>query len=291
MTNTPDGLFCPGCGYDLRALSSDRCPECGLTIDPNRNGIIPWESRKSLGRFRSFFRTLRVASFRPTHLALAVSAPVDLRSARLFRRIVIVVAAIPSFVVIMMTGRIHLALLFGTSNDDAFGKFYRPNGEPAFLWSVGTRFWPVLPVGLLITLKLATGISHWFYVPKLEKAKQNRVMVISYYLSAPLFWLAIPLCIPAIILVTSQNSKDLQPQLAPLANLGLLLSFGTLAAIGLLLLNNIRALPATTVCGWRHTLGVSAGVALQAVCAIIMGLGFFPALMGFFWLMLDNLSR
>src|SRR4051812_29675363 len=43
------GLFCLGCGYDLRGLSGDtaRCPECGLAIDRTVGGAsrIPWAHR------------------------------------------------------------------------------------------------------------------------------------------------------------------------------------------------------------------------------------------------------
>jgi len=27
--------LCPHCGYDLRAATSDRCPECGITVQRN----------------------------------------------------------------------------------------------------------------------------------------------------------------------------------------------------------------------------------------------------------------
>jgi hypothetical protein len=29
---------CPGCGYDLASLESDRCPECGLALPAQRPG-------------------------------------------------------------------------------------------------------------------------------------------------------------------------------------------------------------------------------------------------------------
>ena len=46
------GRFCPDCGYDLRGISSDRCPECGHAVDPTSLAIsiIPWTHRRSLGR-------------------------------------------------------------------------------------------------------------------------------------------------------------------------------------------------------------------------------------------------
>jgi hypothetical protein len=51
--------LCPQCGYDLRALQSDRCPECGLVVDRQalQNSAIAWAHRAELGRFRAFFKT------------------------------------------------------------------------------------------------------------------------------------------------------------------------------------------------------------------------------------------
>src|SRR5262249_31894858 len=32
-TEDDDAPLCPSCGYDLRAATNDRCPECGLVVD------------------------------------------------------------------------------------------------------------------------------------------------------------------------------------------------------------------------------------------------------------------
>ena len=48
-------LLCGGCGFDLRATTADRCPECGRRFDPAHliTALIPWEQRKYVGRMRA----------------------------------------------------------------------------------------------------------------------------------------------------------------------------------------------------------------------------------------------
>jgi hypothetical protein len=127
-----------GCGYNLRGLSSERCPECGLAIDTALSGVIPWERRKGLGYFRSFVRTLGMGTFRPTKLARATGEPIDLRSARIFRWIV------RGTIVMPVVGLFELAVAWNGGLNSVFtiesplpgGPFW----EPRFLWTVGVSF-------------------------------------------------------------------------------------------------------------------------------------------------------
>src|SRR5438477_13137741 len=92
----PFGRFCPDCGYDLRGLSSERCPECGLSIDAAMvESPIPWAHRARIGRLRAFRRTVILATFRPKRLAAAVAVTVDYADARLFRRLVVLQVSLP----------------------------------------------------------------------------------------------------------------------------------------------------------------------------------------------------
>src|SRR2546430_12165891 len=86
LDSTPQ-RFCPDCGYDLRGLTSGRCPECGLLIDDAALAAspIPWVHRRRIGRVRAFFRTLMLTTFRPKRLAAAAAVPVDYREAQRFR--------------------------------------------------------------------------------------------------------------------------------------------------------------------------------------------------------------
>jgi hypothetical protein len=74
----PETIYCGTCGYDLRGLTSDRCPECGLTIDATR-GEIPRQRRAEIGYVRSSLPTVEMATFRPFRLAMACTSPVNFR--------------------------------------------------------------------------------------------------------------------------------------------------------------------------------------------------------------------
>ena len=67
-------LFCIDCGYDLRQLTSDRCPECGWLIDRNvlTRTRLPWVYRKELGRWRAYWRTVLFASRNVTQLSMEI---------------------------------------------------------------------------------------------------------------------------------------------------------------------------------------------------------------------------
>ena len=39
-TNPAADLFCPNCGYNLRGIDSERCPECGVVIDREAMGRL-----------------------------------------------------------------------------------------------------------------------------------------------------------------------------------------------------------------------------------------------------------
>src|SRR5438309_5444052 len=84
-------LLCGHCLHNLRAVPSDRCPECGRRFDRSRILLpnIPWEQRRYIGRFRAYWRTVRLITFRPAKLA-AVDDAVTVPAARSFRRWTIV---------------------------------------------------------------------------------------------------------------------------------------------------------------------------------------------------------
>jgi hypothetical protein len=63
--------YCPGCGYDLRGLAHDRCPECGrVARRGDRCGVrLPWTQRARLGTAEAFWRTAALVTFRPDEFA------------------------------------------------------------------------------------------------------------------------------------------------------------------------------------------------------------------------------
>src|ERR1700677_3327854 len=87
--------FCIACGYNLRGLSSEQCPECGLRFDAADGSAIAWEYRKEIGAVRAFWRTVMDGMFHVKRLAYAVAHPVDARSAIWFRVIISLLATVP----------------------------------------------------------------------------------------------------------------------------------------------------------------------------------------------------
>lgn len=90
----PADLYCPDCGYNLRGLTSRRCPECGLALDflESETPIIPWERRRELGRFRAYWQTVLMVMFRNKLFCRAFYQPISDGDARSFRRLSILQA-------------------------------------------------------------------------------------------------------------------------------------------------------------------------------------------------------
>src|ERR1700733_5071856 len=90
-------FHCPGCGYNLFAIESEKCPECGLSIDRTAAGAsqLAWTHRRSIGRIRAFFKTVELAALRPKKLAEELNRPVSYADANLFRHFCVLLAWIP----------------------------------------------------------------------------------------------------------------------------------------------------------------------------------------------------
>ena len=167
-------LVCPACGYDLRAISSENCPECGLAIDRAAISIsrIPWEHRKEIGRFRTYWRTTRLVMFHPRRLAEEMNRPIEYRNARRFQFVVVTLAWVP------LAGWIFALLI-----QEYHPRFQGPGRVGWFLEAL------VLGVGTLsfwLMILLASGVaSYWFHPRRMSIARQNRAITLSYYVCAP----------------------------------------------------------------------------------------------------------
>src|SRR5690349_3794443 len=86
---TTQSVFCPACGYDLRAKPAGPCPECGHVPDPEALRIsgIPWAHRRRIGRVRAYLRTVRLVTFGGPALALEHARPQEPADARAFHRV------------------------------------------------------------------------------------------------------------------------------------------------------------------------------------------------------------
>jgi hypothetical protein len=96
-SHLPDPL-CPSCGYNLRALTSTRCPECGQPFDPEKlsTANIPWLKRAALGTWPAYWQTVFHAMLHPLDFADEIwnAQRLDPIAARSFRRITLLIADI-----------------------------------------------------------------------------------------------------------------------------------------------------------------------------------------------------
>jgi hypothetical protein len=194
-------LFCPACAYDLRAIDSDRCPECGLRIDRTATGqsTLPWSHRHRLGYLRGYWRTCLLVCFRPQHFRAEVDRPVSFADARAFRRATVWIAYLP---VAMVVIALYVATFVPPTGwrrlTEAVSGFVPSPLEPLILArptgafrSVGYAMELFVLAALLLAIWLwflaATGVaSYWFHPRRLPVERQNRAVALSYYACAPL---------------------------------------------------------------------------------------------------------
>lgn len=159
-------LYCPECGYSLRGLTSTRCPECGLDLGfiESAESLIPWERRRQIGRFRAYWRTAWLATFRPKRFCRAAYQPVSYADAQRFRWLTIA-HAFAALLMVVVTLELLGAGLLGEAVEE-------------------TGWWFVCFVGVCIVLALAafTGTPSYFFHPRwLPVERQNRAVALSYY--------------------------------------------------------------------------------------------------------------
>jgi hypothetical protein len=174
-------LVCPGCGYELRGIASDRCPECGLAIDRATMSVsrLPWAHRKRIGRFRAYWRTNLMAIFRPGKVAEEMNRPVRFQDAQRFRHFTVLLAWVP-------VAAWGIALLI--ANPDILGfPLDHPRGlgwwlEAVIVLSAVFSSW-------LFLLMISGAGSYLFHPRSMPVVRQNRAVALSYYACAPLAWL------------------------------------------------------------------------------------------------------
>jgi len=181
--------FCAACGYNLRGIASDRCPECGQVFDPNQSDApqIPWSHRRTIGSLRAFWRTVNLVSFHTRQFATEIHRPVSLSDALAFRRTVALHLFVP------------LALLSGWAYIDGLhsngGVWIGADLVGSLAQLLGL---PVLVGSIWLFLMMAFGIGSYFYHPKsIPVRHQNRAVALSYYACGP--WAYLLLVGPAIV--------------------------------------------------------------------------------------------
>ena len=191
-------LYCPRCDYDLRGLTSDRCPECGQILDAQslRMAAVPWERRRQvgpLGRVRMFWWTVARVSFRTHRFASAAALPVGLRDAVWFRRVLcgwlMLGVVLPAIAVLIAINVIDF---------DALSDVVEWVGP----WRSLGLLLAVLAGAWLFLLGITGVHSYWFHPRHLDLERQNRAVAVSLYAAAPLAWtplMWVPLAVAAAL--------------------------------------------------------------------------------------------
>jgi len=180
-------IFCQRCGYNLRGLTGNRCPECGGSLDGVRSLVpqIPWMYRKEIGWFRAYWRTVWFVMVRQARFCDEMARPVSYSDCQSFRWVTLLSVALPSLfppLVLYLTSKPQPFRF----SDDLVSASYEAI-------AVG---WPLVPPYLcwLLFLAAATGVPSYFFHPReVPVQQQNRAVALSYYASGPLVFLAVPL--------------------------------------------------------------------------------------------------
>jgi hypothetical protein len=205
---TADDIACPSCGYDLRGITSDHCPECGVIVDRQATSLsrIPWEHTRHIGYFRAYWRTNLLTVLRPRVLAEEMNRPVDLRAARRFRRATVFLAWVP-----LAAWTIYL-----------YVRRFQPDFSPRYssrlgwtleLSCVATALFAIW----LFLLGVSGACSYFFHPRRMPVARQNRAVALSHYACAPMAWIWLPALMLAVgiaVLSHSDGSDDLPRHIA-----------------------------------------------------------------------------
>ena len=276
-------LFCPACGYSLRGIESDRCPECGFAIDRSAAAVsrIPWEHRRRLGLPRAYWRTMWMSS---RTVAGDMIRPVNYRDARLFQLVTVLIASLP------------LAAMAALPVPDSF---YRALGGSLSAWpvalppgwaidfglpilaAVGLRV--VLPIAIVLFFLAMTGVaSYFFHPPHLTVVQQNRAIALSYYASTPLVLLVVPTLVGWVFLLLSINRPGWEDRVFMVATLmGFVMALVPVVTLLLLWFTSLRMLRHATVCSTARTITMALTLPVAWAALAVLVLAGIPWLVGY----------
>lgn len=293
---------CPECGYDLRGLTSDRCPECGLPIDREVVSRIPWVHRQKIGRVKAYWRTVWLATFRTEKLAEEVRRPVSIRDGQTFRWVTMLLAWVP-LAAILGWAATNVPSDVGFGGQTAgrvsgivFTALAQSQGVPLGLlvpYAVGLATPGVLPAAALLSLVLWTGAAGYFFHPRrLPTGWQNRAIAISYFACAPLVLTALPVAAAAVLILYDTGVLGEQgdpPPQAVVSEFGTVLFVVPLLILLGMLLATLRLLRKTTLIGGGRRAAAGVAILVLWVASIAGPILAVPWVVGFVRLMVSSL--
>lgn len=261
---------------------------------------IPWEHRRSLGRWRAFWRTALIATLRPGRWVSEAAKDLSYPAAQRFRWTVVFLSwlavAAPLVIEQLRLGRnaafdrMVMATLLDPPLTAGTPGVPKPLRELAACWLIGDAT-PFVSAGcFLLFLAAFSGVgTYWFHPKSISVERQNRSIALGYYASAPLLLLAGAPVVWAAVLASETRlfeSTVMAAFIVTAAAVGVLMLFAT----PLLMLRSTLAL---LHAGTRRRGAALFGAALAIVATwlglIVLTIGILPAAAGLVRLMVESL--
>jgi hypothetical protein len=287
-------VLCPGCGYDLRGTTGERCSECGLAIDRaalERSGF-PWAHRASLGRMRAFLKTVWLVTVDAASLRYEVAKQQRPRDGASFRRWVAVAlgacfAAVLG-VVIAAGGIRELAVGRAEFLSGALPRWTQDFVVP---WSAGVVIPPALFLYSTVFAFYVAGVPRSIFRSRgSSEDHRQTVKAISGYVVAPLL-----LFLPATagyVLIYFLEGQDKWARWRVLATILAIGSFIlVLAAVAGTVWRTGQWRARTAHAGYPTGFGGMAELLLRWALGAAVILGVIPWCVGFLWIVFDSFRR
>lgn len=185
-------ILCPGCGYDLRATSGDRCSECGLVIDREalKRSAFPWAHRRRIGRVRAFLKTVWLVTIDSKLLSQETAKAQSPKDAAAFRRWVAAALALcfaGAVVMLIESGAMADAMIDRSLNLPFYTRWPGLAQDLAVPWSAGVVWRPALfAYAALLAFYVAGATRPIFRTRGMSLDYADTVGAIGTYASAPL---------------------------------------------------------------------------------------------------------
>jgi hypothetical protein len=262
-------VFCGQCGYNLRASTAERCPECGVAIDRATlsGSTLPWRYRRYHGLWRAYWRTVRRVSFHRRQFAQEMQFPTSYGDARRFWLLTSLLVCAPMFLgavamwILQSTGAARHPILA------SLGTFF---GDPA---GIATALSAEV-IGLFLFLLAATGVPSYLCHPRsLPVERQNRAVALSHYAAAPLAFF------PLVLVVLGLGLAALSADFPGGVSLTALASLGGVTLLFFWYLRTATLTGDLTARGWRARVLITLALPILWAMLAVLLLGVLPFLL------------
>jgi hypothetical protein len=292
-------VLCPGCGYDLRGMTGDRCSECGLVIDHKalRRSAFPWAHRKSVGRVRAFLKTVWLVTADSQALRMEAAKEQSVRDAARFARWVALSLSVCFVAVVVLIVHENGIREMAVQPPSQSGVGWRMSGWEQDLlvpWSAGIVLWPALfAYPVLLAFYFTGAPAAIFRARGISADRAGTVAAIGRYAAAPLFLVplaALLLGAAALLILVSERSgsKSMLPP-AIMIVAGILFYLLLLVAILGTVYRTGQWRSRTTDHTWFTGFLAMGELLLRWALGCVLVLGVVPWCVGFVWVVVDSL--